>query len=108
MNPDFGEVTITRETVLSALQKIEHPEISLSLADLGMIIDVALGGKTVRVALALPKLDIPAAVYEALTNRVKESLQKTGLDIQPEYFEMTSKNRERFFTLARANWKGAL
>ncbi len=97
--------TITREIVLSILEKIEHPEIALSLAELGMIIDAAVDDNKVRVAIALPKMDIPAAVYKAITDCVVNAIQKPGITVQPEYFEMTAENRERFFRLANANWK---
>ncbi len=98
----------TRESVLSILEQVEHPEIALSLTELGMIIDAAVNDKIVRVAIALPKMDIPAAVYKAITDRVVTALQKPGITIQPEYFEMTVENRERFFALAKANWKGSV
>ena len=100
--------SISRDTVLSILEKIEHPEISLSLNGLGMIIDVAVDNNLVRVAIALPKMDIPAAVYKAITDLVVNALQKPGITIHPEYFEMTVENRECFFALAKANWKGSV
>lgn len=98
----------TREIVLSILEKVEHPEIALSLTELGMIIDAAVDDKIVHVAIALPKMDIPAAVYKAITDCVVNALQKPGITVQPEYFEMTVENRERFFELAKANWKGSI
>ena len=102
------EDLISRDTVLSILEKIEHPEIALSLNELGMIIDAAVDNNLVRIAIALPKMDIPAAVYKAITDLVVNALQKPGITIQPEYFEMTAENRERFFELAKANWKGSV
>ena len=100
--------SISRDKVLSILEKIEHPEIALSLNELGMIIDAAVEKNEVHVAIALPMIEIPTAVYKAITDLIVNALRKPGITVRPEFFEMTVENRERFFTLAKANWKGSI
>ena len=99
---------MTRDKILSVLDKVEHPEIAVSLVKLGMILDVAPDEKTLRIALSLPRPDIPAAVLKAISDLIKNALNGQGLDIQMEYFDMTPDDRERFFALAKANWKGSI
>jgi len=99
---------MTRETILCVLDKVEHPEIAASLVELGMVLDVALEGKTVRIALSLPRPDIPVSVLNAISGLIKKALDGQRLDIQVEYFDMMPDGRERFFALAKANWKGSL
>ena len=99
---------MTREKILSVLDKVEHPEIAVSLVELGMVLDAALEGKTVRIALSLPRPDIPVSVLNAISDLIKKALDGQGLEIQMEYFDMIPGDRERFFTLAKAKWKGSL
>lgn len=107
MNLDPSNGKIARESVFSILNNVEHPEITLSLVDLGMIIDVAVEGKTARIALALPKEDIPVCVIETIEKRIKDALKPLELEIQTELFDMTHENRLRFIALARENWRKA-
>jgi len=99
---------ITREEILERLKKVEHPEIAVSLVDLGMILDVAVDKYIAKVAIALPMMNIPFAVRDAIENTISKSLQDMGLEIQADYFEMTPEVRDNFFITARANWKGSI
>lgn len=49
--------------VRQALASVKHPEINLSLMDLGMIKDVIVGCKAVTFTLALPFLWVPIRDY---------------------------------------------
>ncbi len=102
------EQEITRKDILNILRDIEHPEISVSLVDLGMILDVAVDDHTVKVAVALPMLNIPQAVANAILNSLYEPIRELGLQMEPVFFEMTPEIREKFFITARANWKGSI
>ncbi len=99
---------MNREQVLEKLKTVEHPEIAVSLVDLGMIFDVALEGNTAKLALAFPMANIPQAVVDAIVSEAAGALKEFGLEIKTEFFEMTPEARENFFTLARANWKGSI
>ncbi len=99
---------MTQEQVLEKLKMVEHPEIAVSLVDLGMIFDVAVNGNTAKLAIAFPMTNIPQAVVDAIVNVAEAALKDMGLEMQTEFFEMTPEARENFFTLARANWKGSI
>lgn len=99
---------MTREEVLEKLKTVEHPEIAVSLVDLGMILDVAVQGNTAKLALAFPMANIPQAVVDAVVNTAAAAIGKLGLEMQTDFFEMTPEAREKFFTQARANWKGSI
>lgn len=102
------EKQISREEILHRLKSVEHPEIAVSLIDLGMILDVAIEQNTVKIAIALPMINIPQAVTDAIVQSIYHPIRELGLEIKPEYFEMTPDVRDQFFTAARANWKGSI
>jgi metal-sulfur cluster biosynthetic enzyme len=98
----------TRENVLRAIEYVEHPEIAATLGDLGMILDVSVQDKIAKVAMTLPTREIPEAIKNALIDNIGQPIEKLGLQLQVEFFEMTSEARGKFFALARANWKGSI
>ena len=99
---------ITKKDIYDILEQIEHPEIAASLIDLGMIMDVAIDGNTVLIAMALPMDKIPFNIENALIQRVEKQLAKICLKTKVHFFEMSAENRQKFFTTARVNWKGSL
>ena len=50
---------IRRDKIFDLLNNVEQTEIACSLLELGMIIDVALDGDLMHVAIALPMINIP-------------------------------------------------
>ena len=99
---------ITREDVLKAIEKIEHPEIAATLMELGMILDVAVNGAEANVAMALPMLGIPEAVRNALVFSIQKPIENLGLQMQVQFFEMTPEVRDNFFAISQARWKGSI
>jgi len=99
---------VTREDVLKAIEHVQHPEIAVTLMDLGMILDVGIEGQTANVAMALPMLNIPEAVVRALTESIHPPIENLGLQLQVQFFEMAPDIREKFFSAAQANWKGSI
>jgi len=102
------EKQVTREEVLNRLKSVEHPEIAVSIVDLGMILDVTVTDNTAKVAIALPMLNIPQVVANAILQSIYEPIRDLGLQMKPVFFEMTPEVRDNFFTTARANWKGSI
>lgn len=99
---------VTREDVLKAIEKIEHPEIAATLVELGMILDVAVNGNVANVAMALPMLGIPEAVRNALVISIQKPIEALGLQLQVQFFEMTPDARDNFFAISQARWKGSI
>ncbi len=102
------EKTYSHDEIMAIINKIEHPEIAVSLTELGMIIDAAVSGNTVNVAMALPMMGIPDVVRNALVQSIREPLAKLGLELNVQFFEMTPEVRDNFFALSQANWKGSI
>ena len=102
------EKTYSNDEIMDIISKIEHPEIAVTLTELGMILDAAVSGNTVNVAMALPMMGIPDVVRNALVQSIQEPLAKLGLEMSVQFFEMTPEVRDKFFTLSRANWKGSI
>ena len=102
------EKQYTREEILERMKTVEHPEISKSLIELGMIMDVGVEQNKVNVAIALPMLNIPDIVRDAIVSSIAGPLHEMGLEIKPIYFEMSSEDRQKFFTVAKENWKGPI
>ncbi len=102
------EKTYSHDEIMAIINKIEHPEIAVTLTELGMIIDAAVSGNTVNVAMALPMMGIPDVVRNALVQSIQEPLAKLGLEMNVQFFEMTPEVRDNFFTLSQANWKGSI
>jgi metal-sulfur cluster biosynthetic enzyme len=99
---------ITREDVLNAIEKVEHPEIAATLTELGMILDVAVNGNVANVAMALPMMGIPEAVRNALVFSIQKPVEELGLQMQVQFFEMTPEVRDNFFAISQARWKGSI
>ncbi len=102
------EKSYTNDEIKAIIDTIEHPEIAVTLTELGMILDVALSGNTVNVAMALPMMGIPEVVRKALVESIRQPLAERSLGLNVQFFEMTPEVRDTFFTLSRANWKGSI
>jgi len=99
---------ITADDVMNAIKSVEHPEISLTLIDLGMIKNVAVNNNTAEVTIAIPVLGIPDAVKIALAQSIQQPIESLGVELSVDFAEMTPEARDRFLMLSRQNWKGAI
>ena len=99
---------ITVKDAYQAIEKVEHPEIAATLVELGMIQDLVVEKNTVRVAMALPTLGIPDIIRKMLEDSIRKPLEEMGFTVAIEIFEMSDQAKNKFFTLARSNWKGTV
>lgn len=97
-----------KEDVLKILNQIEHPEIAVNLVELGMMADLAVEEKVIKVALALPVSNVPAQVLQAIEQSISRAVYKNGLTADFHYFDMQPEEREKIFSMARAKWKGRI
>ena len=93
------DVVYLEHTPKEKLSHVTHPEINLSLVELGMIGDITDEGGQTTVELKLPFPEIP----------IKELLESLILDAVGENTKvvtsvMTGAEREKFMELSRANW----
>jgi len=95
------------EQVLSVLRKVLHPEIKLSLMDLGMVKDVGVQGDELTVTLALPFKEIP--IRDELIGSVRQELQKAypGQEIEVKLVEMSQQERAAFMAASEGGPKPA-
>ena len=100
--------SISNDDLLDTIKTIEHPEISKTLVELGMILDVAVRENNANVAMARPMLGIPEAVRDMLVESIRNPIENLGLQMNVEFFEMTQEVKDNFFVTARANWKGSI
>ena len=98
----------TTQDLMQVLASVEHPEIAVTLTELGMINDANVEGTTANVTMALPMLGIPEMVRNALVESIREPIEELGLQLAVQFVEMTPEIRTKFFTLSQANWKGAI
>jgi len=99
---------ITADDVMNAIRQVEHPEIAVTLIDLGMIKNIAIDNGTAEVTIAIPVLGIPDTVKIALAQSIQEPIESLGVELSVDFAEMTEEARDRFLKLSRENWKGAI
>ena len=93
------------EAVIRAVKQVEHPEISRSVDELGMIRDVALEGNQVKIILALPFPTIP--ILDLLVELLREAVlsAESNAVVQVETVEMSPDERDKFLKMANEGWK---
>lgn len=108
----------TKVKIEKALKKIEHPEISSTLFELGMIKVLDIKEDKVTLTLKVPMLHIPIEDY--LINEIKSAVnpvRKNGLsngvkkengnlEVEIKIEEMNSDERAKFMKMAQDAWRG--
>ncbi len=96
----------TPEQVLEAIHKVEHPEIAMTLVDLGMVRDIRIEGQEVTLTLVLPFLGIPEAVRNYLVNSLYQAVKGQGYELVKVYIaQMTEEERQAFFQKEQKHWR---
>jgi metal-sulfur cluster biosynthetic enzyme len=100
--------SVSEQEVRQALSGIKHPEINNTLAELGMLKDVALDSNRAIIKLALPFMGIPVQVKEHIVNSLRQTLAglEAGLEVEINLVEMTPEERARFIKMAQEGWIG--
>jgi len=96
------------QNIRQALAQVRHPEITSTLAELGMIKDVAVQGNKVVLTLAFPFMGIPVQVKDYLINSLHQALTNVdaSLEVQLNLVEMNQEERSKFFKMAQEGWIG--
>lgn len=96
---------ISADAVRRAVKEVEHPEISRTLEELGMIRDVAVEGHQVRITVAIPFPTIP--ILDLLVQLVRDAALRadSNVEVGVEVVEMNPEEKERFLQMARQGWK---
>ena len=98
-------LTEKQKEIEKILKEIEHPEISSTLFDLGMLENIDFQESKVSLTLKLPMLQIPIKDY--LIDNIKSTLIKKDENIAVEINieEMDEKERARFMEMAQESWR---
>jgi hypothetical protein len=99
---------ITKEDILQAIHKVEHPEIKATLFELGMIrdVDVSPDSRQISVTLLLPMLGIPEEVRRYLAGSLIQAAQAIGAKLSYKVAEMNPEERRLFMEKAQRLWRG--
>ncbi|MCK4339444.1 MAG: DUF59 domain-containing protein [Candidatus Cloacimonetes bacterium] len=101
-------VKITKEDVYKRIEKIEHPEISKTFKELGMIGEVKIENNKATINIILPMLSVPVILKGILINLIEKSIKELGLELDVEFSEMDIERRTKFFEMSKAYWKGTI
>jgi len=98
--------SISAEDVHQAIKQVMHPEINLTLVELGMVKDIALKDDKVTLTLVLPFLAIPVSIKDYLVNSLHQAVTRLGMKIEVTVAEMNQEERLAFLAMEQENWKG--
>jgi metal-sulfur cluster biosynthetic enzyme len=97
-----------RDAILKSINKVEHPEIAMSLVDLGMVRDIEYDPQDdgVILTLVLPFFGIPQAVRDYMVNSLSQSIKEAGGELKNvNLAQMTEEERQAFFQKENAKWR---
>ena len=97
-----------RDAILKSINKVEHPEIAMSLVDLGMVCDIEYDPQDdgVILTLVLPFFGIPQAVRDYMVNSLSQSIKEAGGELKNvNLAQMTEEERQAFFQKENAKWR---
>lgn len=94
-----------KDKIKNAIEGVMHPEINSTLMKLGMIKDIKIE-KDVKLTLVLPFLNVP--IKDDLVDSIKSAIKNINknIEIKINFSVMDEKEKERFFSMARAAWIG--
>ena len=96
--------------IIESLEKVEHPSISATLLDLGMLRDVKVTpeGK-VSFTIVLPFPNIPENVRNYLINSLTNVTQTAGGELEKaDLAIMSEEERQNFLLIEQQNWRGSM
>ena len=94
---------LSKENLIDAISQVGHPSINFSLVELGIIQDIEVIDKTVRLTFVFPFPNIPIA--DVLINSVKDPLAAFGYALEFDTRIMTEEEKAKFLDLETKGWK---
>jgi len=105
----MNEKNMSTETI-DALKKVEHPSISATLFDLGMLrnIEVSPEGK-VSLTMVLPFPNIPENVRGIMIAGLAKAAKDAGGELEKvDMAIMNDEERQNFLAIEQQNWRGSI
>lgn len=81
-----NDAMVTVEQVREALTDVLDPELQIDIVNLGMVYDIAVEDKTVKVTMTLTSMGCP--IFDGLKREIEERIQKLG-DVDRVEVELT-------------------
>ena len=97
---------ISEEDLHQAIGQVMPPEISRTLAELGVLKDVAVKNNEVSLTLVLPLLGIPTSIKGYLVDSLRQAVAKLGAKVEVRIAEMNQEERLAFLAMEQESWKG--
>ena len=94
----------TKQDIINAISKVQHPAIACSLLDLGIVKDVAFNNNKATITFAFPFPNIPIA--EQLVNSIYDPIDLLGVEFGYSIIVMTEEEKARFMQMEVDKWKG--
>jgi metal-sulfur cluster biosynthetic enzyme len=98
----------TNQTILAAIEQVEHPAIAATLLDLGIISDTQISpdGK-VTLILALPFANIPDNIRNYMVSSLAAAAQAAGGElIEVKLTVMNEADVQNFLIKEQQHWRG--
>jgi metal-sulfur cluster biosynthetic enzyme len=97
-----------KDAIIESINMVEHPEIAMSLVDLGMVRDIEYDTQDdgVTLTLVLPFLGIPQAVRDYMINSLAQSIKDAGGELKNvNLTQMTDEERQSFLQKENEKWR---
>ncbi len=94
----------SEKSISDIIESVEHPAISLSLKELGIIKSCDIIGGTANIVMAFPALNIP--ILDMLIQSVRHPLEAAGVQVNIEQTVMTQQELQTFLVKEQGAWKG--
>ncbi|MHA1630788.1 MAG: iron-sulfur cluster assembly protein [Candidatus Heimdallarchaeota archaeon] len=102
------EISLSKENVEKAIKEVTHPEITMSLVDLGIATVKEVNNNKVLFEIAIPFPQVPELIINIfkrdLTAAVKKDFPVATMDFTLRI--MTEEEQQRFLKSEQENWKG--
>ena len=97
---------ISEEEIRKVISQVKHPAIDRTLFDLGIVKDVVIEDKKVRVTLALPFPGIP--ILDDLVNSLREPIERLGGEFEAKLTVMNQEELQKFLAMEQEGWRGSM
>jgi len=100
-------MSANKEEIIQIINNVEHPEITNTLGELGMLGEISFDDETrvVSLDILLPMLNIPVSVRDMILNSIAAAIKNKGSKLSVSFAVMNIEQRQHFFSLSKKNWK---
>ena len=94
----------SKQEIINAISDVQHPAITNSLLNLGIVKDIEIEDNTAVVTFAFPFPNIPIA--DQLINSISQPIKAIGLEFMHIVVTMNEEEKAKFMQLETEGWKG--